>query len=55
MAHRFQVEAVDRLLQRLRRDPRPFGGVLIVFAGDYLQTLPVIPNKPASEAMFASV
>eukprot|EP00662_Eupelagonemidae_sp_cell21_P023252 gene23252-46376_t len=41
MQHRLHVEAVDELLRRLRRDPRPFGGVTFIGAGDFRQTVPV--------------
>lgn len=44
MQHRFCVEAVDHCLQDIRNDPRPFGGVTMLFGGDWAQTLPVVPN-----------
>lgn len=42
MQHRFGPEAVDRTLQDIRGSPRQFGGVTVVFGGDFQQILPVI-------------
>jgi hypothetical protein len=39
MQHRHIAEAVDRSFQDIRSDTRPFGGVVIVFAGMFLQYL----------------
>lgn len=44
MLHFHFSEALSRSLQDIRSDPRPFGGVTVVFAGDWMQTLPVIPR-----------
>jgi hypothetical protein len=44
MQHRHCAEAVSRCLQFLRDDDRPFGCVIMVFAGDCAQTLPVVPR-----------
>ena len=35
---------LDRSLQDIRNDKRPFGGLTIVFGGDWRQILPVIPR-----------
>jgi PIF1-like helicase/Helicase len=42
MQHRHIVEAVDRTLQDIRNSHKLFGGLSIVFGGDFRQTLPVI-------------
>ncbi len=42
--HCFVAEAVDRSLRDLRDDNWPFGGLTIIFGGDFQQTLPVIPH-----------
>jgi hypothetical protein len=42
MQHKFAVEAVNRSLQDLRDNQQPFGGVLVIFGGDFCQTLPVV-------------
>lgn len=44
MQHRFGPEAVDRALRDIRNDDRPFGGITVVFGGDFQQTLPVVPR-----------
>lgn len=50
MAHKKSLEALDRTLKDLREDYRPFGGAVILLAGDYRQTLPVISKStPADE------
>lgn len=50
MANKKALEALDRTLQDLRNNTRPFGGALILLAGDFRQTLPVIPRStPADE------
>lgn len=50
MAHKKSLEALDRTLQDLRANANPFGGALILLAGDFRQTLPVIPKStPADE------
>tara|TARA_B110001452_G_scaffold118768_1_gene98544 strand:+ start:1079 stop:4696 length:3618 start_codon:yes stop_codon:yes gene_type:complete len=54
MGNRYHLEALDRTLRDLMKmiDPRleyePFGGKVIVVAGDFRQTLPVVPraSKP---------
>ena len=38
------MEALDRTLQNICNDERPFGGVTVVLGGDFLQTLPVVPQ-----------
>ena len=42
MCHRHALEALDRTLKDIRDDERNFGGVIIVFGGDFRQTLPVV-------------
>lgn len=50
MAHKKSLEALDRTLQDLRGNAQRFGGALILLAGDFRQTLPVIPKStPADE------
>ncbi|XP_066228790.1 ATP-dependent DNA helicase PIF1-like [Saccopteryx leptura] len=45
MAHKKLLEALDRSLQDLHGNIRPFGNALILLAGDFRQTLPVIPRS----------
>ncbi|KIH47189.1 hypothetical protein ANCDUO_22754 [Ancylostoma duodenale] len=50
MAHKRAREALDRTLQDLRGNNRLMGGAVVVLAGDFRQTLPVIPrSSPADE------
>lgn len=50
MAHKKALEALDRTLQDLRENSQPMGKALILLAGDFRQTLPVIPRSmPADE------
>ena len=45
MLHRYQLEAIDRTLRDLMNAPdSPFGGKIIILAGDYRQCLPVVPG-----------
>ncbi|XP_039282843.1 uncharacterized protein LOC120351029 isoform X2 [Nilaparvata lugens] len=50
MAHKKSLEALDRSLRDLRGNVQPFGNALILLAGDFRQTLPVISRStPADE------
>jgi len=42
MQHRHIMEAVDRSFRDLRDPDKPFGGLTVVFGGDFQQILPVI-------------
>ena len=42
MAHRYHLEALDKTLQDLMQNNLPFGGKVVVLAGDFRQTLPVV-------------
>lgn len=50
MAHKKSLEALDRTLRDIRGKNQPMGGAFILLAGDFRQTLPVIPRStPADE------
>ncbi|EPB66767.1 hypothetical protein ANCCEY_14141 [Ancylostoma ceylanicum] len=50
MAQKRALEALDRTLQDIRENNRLMGGAVLVLAGDFRQTLPVIPRAtPADE------
>lgn len=50
MAHKRSLEALDRTLRDLRNNEQIFGGMMVLLAGDFRQTLPVIPKStPADE------
>ena len=42
MQHHFGPEAVSRTLTDIWDDPRPFGGLTVVFGGDFWRVLPVV-------------
>ncbi|SCZ98126.1 BZ3500_MvSof-1268-A1-R1_Chr3-3g06589 [Microbotryum saponariae] len=54
-AHRFAMEAVDRLLRDLRETEELFGGVTTIFAGDFRQCLPVVPKGTPGQIVDASL
>jgi ATP-dependent DNA helicase PIF1 len=41
MAHKWALDAVERLLRDIRENDAPFGGVTMLFSGDMQQLLPV--------------
>ena len=45
MSHRQALEALDRALQDLRGNEKIMGGVVLLLAGDFRQTLPVVPKE----------
>jgi len=50
MANKKTLEIFDRTLQDLRKNQNRYGGAMILLAGDFRQTLPVIPRStPADE------
>ncbi|XP_075154200.1 uncharacterized protein LOC142227591 [Haematobia irritans] len=50
MAHKKSHEALNFTLKNLRRSNNIFGGLMILLADDFRQTLPVIPRRtPADE------
>lgn len=55
MQDRFALEAVDRTLRDIRNDPRPFGGVTVVFGGDFQQILPVVVRGSREDIVGASI
>jgi hypothetical protein len=55
MQDRLAIEAVDRTLRDLCNDPRPFGGITVVFGGDFQQILPVVPKGSREQIVNASI
>jgi ATP-dependent DNA helicase PIF1 len=56
MCHKLCFDAVDRLLRDItgKRD-RPFGGKVVVLAGDFRQLLPVVPRGSRAAIVAASL
>lgn len=53
MTHRHCFEALDRTFQDLRNCPRPFGGLTMIFGGDFQQILPVVANGSRADIVNA--
>ncbi len=45
MIHAYQIDIVDRICRELRGDVRPFGGLQVVFSGDFFQLPPVASGE----------
>ena len=43
------VDCISNTLKKVRRDPRPFGGVPVVFVGDLLQLPPVVSDPTVAQ------
>ena len=55
MQHRFCFEAVDRTLQDITKSSELFGGIPILFGGDFQQILPVIRKGNRSSTVGACI
>jgi hypothetical protein len=55
MQHHHIHEAVDRTFQNIHRSDKPFGGLTIVFGGDFKQILPVIVKSSLLIPVFKSL
>ncbi|XP_037930131.1 ATP-dependent DNA helicase pif1-like [Teleopsis dalmanni] len=53
MAHKYSLKALNRTLKDLNANDRLFGGALILLAGDFRQTLPVIPRSTYADEINA--
>ena len=51
----YAIEAVDRSLRDIRSTHRPFGGITVVFGGDFQQTLPVIVKGSREDIVLATL
>jgi hypothetical protein len=55
MQHKYAADAVDQNLRDLLGNDVPFGGITIVFGGDFRQTLPVIPRAVHQQIVASSL
>ena len=55
MQHRHIHEAVDRTFQDIRHSDKPFGGLTVVFGGDFKQILPVIVKGSRAQIVGACI
>lgn len=46
MLHAYYLDNIDTLCKYVRRSQKPFGGIQVVFLGDFLQLPPVEPREP---------
>ncbi|XP_024893165.1 uncharacterized protein LOC112468279, partial [Temnothorax curvispinosus] len=53
MSHKQALEALNRTLQDLRGKKTFMGGTVVVLAGDFRQTLPVIPRSTSADELNA--
>jgi hypothetical protein len=53
MVHRQALEALERTLQDLHGNEQQMGGDLILLAGDFRQTLPIIPRGTVADELKA--
>ena len=49
MLDRYLLEALNRTLQDLMGNEKPFGGKILILAGDFRQCLPVVPRADRGE------
>ena len=51
MLDRYMLEALDRTLRDLLDNEKPFGGKIVILAGDFRQCLPVVPGASRPETV----
>ncbi|XP_014786386.1 ATP-dependent DNA helicase pif1 [Octopus bimaculoides] len=55
MSHKAAFEALDRTLQDFRNNKKIMGGVTLLMAGDFRQTLPVVPRGTRADELRACI
>ncbi|XP_012829401.1 PREDICTED: uncharacterized protein LOC105950580 [Erythranthe guttata] len=55
MANRHSIEAFEALLADICDSPLPFGGKIVLFGGDFRQTLPIVVNGSRASMITASL
>lgn len=53
MLHRNQLDMINQVLKYIRNSAKPFGGMQVVFAGDFFQLPPVSREQEPSKDKFA--
>ena len=51
MTHHHSFEALDQTFKDLCDCPKPFGGLTMIFGGDFQQILPVVPNGSCADVI----
>lgn len=49
MLHGFQLDMVDKVCKRFKRNGKPFGGLQVILSGDFFQLPPVEKSKKENE------
>ena len=52
MLHHFRLDMIEKVLRSIRRIDEPFGGLQVIFCGDFFQ-LPPVSRQGEAKAMFA--
>jgi ATP-dependent DNA helicase PIF1 len=52
MLHHYRLDLIDKVLREIKNSPEPFGGIQVVFCGDFFQ-LPPIKRAGEGEVFFA--
>jgi len=55
MQHRHAIESIDHTLRDLLEHDVPFEGIVVLFGGDFCQTLPVIPHGSRKQIIGATL
>ncbi|XP_043474431.1 uncharacterized protein LOC122506366 [Leptopilina heterotoma] len=55
MAHKKNIEALNRSLQDIRNNSLHMGGITVLFSGDFRQTLPVVTRGTRADEIKASI
>lgn len=53
MLHKLQLDMVDRVLRHFKENVSPFGGIQVVFSGDFFQLPPIGSDNETSREKFA--
>lgn len=48
----YYLDNIDKALKYVRRNNKPFGGIQVIFLGDFLQLPPVPPKKPLEDVNY---
>ncbi|MEK7116595.1 MAG: helix-turn-helix domain-containing protein [Patescibacteria group bacterium] len=52
MLHHFRLDLIEKIIKKIKNSPEPFGGMQVVFCGDFFQ-LPPVRRGYEPEAFFA--
>ena len=55
MQNRYCMEAVDRTLKDILDSDRPFGGIVVLWGGDFRQILPVVEKGNREDIVYACI